>query len=255
MQDKQTNTYRQTDRTRQTETYRQTDRTRQKRIDKQDKRNRQKYIDRQDRTNRATERHTKKGTQEKANEGRGKRGEGQRRNRAEGEGVPNLWCRSSDLCNAQRKQARRCIASATGYGELHHCRSITACRRQKPGRHVRSEQVGSRDSSVLGPSAGVGLPVPLRQKPALDSGSNLRAVLPPRCYLPPPRIPFCYVFKLSDRLYLIYSSVRVCVCVCVRERDRDRERQREREGETDRQRQTDRPVSYTHLTLPTNHRV
>ena len=36
-------------------------------------------------------------------------------------------------------------------------------------------------------------------------------------------------------------------------RDRDRDRQTDREGE--RERETDRPVSYTHLTLPTNHRV
>ena len=116
---------------------------------------------------------------------------------------------------------------------------------------MRSEQVASRASSVLGPSTGIGLPVPLRQNPSLDSTSNLKAVLFPKqktCHVFHSALlssfasnPVCYAFKLSDRPYLIYSSVRVpvCVCegggvracvhacaracVCVIERDRDRE--------------------------------
>ena len=36
-----------------------------------------------------------------------------------------------------------------------------------------------------------------------------------------------------------------------RETDRDRDRQRQRQTETDRQTDRQRPVSYTHLTLPT----
>ena len=37
--------------------------------------------------------------------------------RGGGGGGANLWCRSLDLCNAQRKQASRCMACATGYGK------------------------------------------------------------------------------------------------------------------------------------------
>ena len=72
---------------------------------------------------------------------------------------------------------------------------------------TRLSTVGSRAFSVFSPSTWDDLHLPLRQKPFLDSfRSHFKALLFPKkyvchvsapsCYLPPPQVPVCYLFKL-----------------------------------------------------------
>ena len=73
---------------------------------------------------------------------------------------------------------------------------------------TRLSTTGARAFSVFGPSTWSDLPLPLRQKPFLDSfKSNLKHFClqndrptmfsTPRCCLPPHQVPVCYLFKLA----------------------------------------------------------